>query len=88
MGKRKILKQKKQVLVNGEWVDTRSYRYVPYCDGCIPCVIIRDGKKFGNVRVRTVKITHDAGYKIHKISLDSNGYGYLQLESNDIVQCV
>ena len=88
MGKRKFLKQKKQVFINGEWVDTRSYRYVPYCDGCIPCVIIKGGRPNGTVKLRTRKIDSDSGCKIHKISLDSNGYGYLQLESNDAVQCV
>ena len=88
MGKCKFLKQKKQVQINGEWADTRSYRYVQYCDGSIPCVIIRDGRRNGSVRARRTKIDSNIGYEIHKISLDVNGYGYLQLESNDAVQYV
>ena len=28
----RFLRQKKQVLLNGEWVDTRSFRYFPHCD--------------------------------------------------------
>ena len=92
MGKRKFLKQKKQVFINGEWVDTRSYRYVPYCDGCIPCVIIRDGRPNGTVKLRTRKL--DGSTVVYpgditsgdkKISLDENGNGYIELESDDCI---
>ena len=92
MGKCKFLKQKKQVQINGEWVDTRSYRYTLYCDGSIPCVIITNGIPNGTVRVRTRKI--DGSTVIYPgditsgdktISLDSKGYGYLQLESDDCI---
>ena len=92
MGKRKILKQKKQVLVNGEWVDTRSYRYVPYCDGCIPCVIIRGGRPNGTVKLRTRKLDGstivypgDITSGDKKISLDEDGNGYIELESDDCI---
>ena len=49
MDKCKFLRQKKQVLVNGEWVDTRSYRYIPYCDGGTPCVIVKNSEPNGEV---------------------------------------
>ena len=92
MGKCKFLKQKKQVQINGEWVDTRSYRYILYCDGSIPCVIIRDGIPHGTIKVRTRKIDGstvtypgDITSGDKTISLDSKGYGYLQLESDDCI---
>ena len=88
MGKCKFLKQKKQVQINGEWVDTRSYRYLLYCDGSIPCVIITNGRPYESVRIRTIKLARNEPYKIHKISLDSKGYGYLQLENDDSVMYV
>lgn len=92
MGKRKFLKQKKQVFINGEWVYTRSYRYVPYCDGCIPCVIIRGGRPNGTVKLRTRKL--DGSTVVYpgditsgdkKISLDEDGNGYIELESDDCI---
>lgn len=92
MGKRKFLKQKKQVNINGEWVDTRSYRYVPYCDGCIPCVIIKGGRPNGTVKLRTRKldgstVTYpgDITSGDKKISLDEDGNGYIELESDDCI---
>ena len=92
MGKRKFLKQKKQVFINGEWVYTRSYRYVPYCDGCIPCVIIKGGRPNGTVKLRTRKL--DGSTVVYpgditsgdkKISLDKDGNGYIELESDDCI---
>ena len=92
MGKRKFLKQKKQVFINGEWVYTRSYRYVPYCDGCIPCVIIRGGRPNGTVKLRTRKLDGstivypgDITSGDKKISLDEDGNGYIELESDDCI---
>ena len=38
----KFLRQKKQVKINGEWVDTRSYRYLPYCDVRTPSIVIKN----------------------------------------------
>ena len=45
----KFLRQKKQVQINGEWVDTRSYRYIPYCDGGTPCVIVKNSEPNGRI---------------------------------------
>lgn len=92
MGKRKFLKQKKQVFINGEWVYTRSYRYVPYCDGCIPCVIIKGGRPNGTVKLRTRKLDGstvvypgDITSGDRKISLDEDGNGYIELASDDCI---
>ena len=51
MDKCKFLRQKKQVQINGEWVDTRSYRYIPYCDGGTPCVIVKGGIPNSNIDI-------------------------------------
>lgn len=38
-----FLRQKKQVQINGEWVDTRSYRYIPLRDGGDKSLIVING---------------------------------------------
>ena len=43
MGNCRFLRQKKQVKINGEWVDTRSLRYLPLCDENHSIVSIRGG---------------------------------------------
>ena len=43
MGNCRFLRQKKQVQINGEWVDTRSFRYLPLCDESHSIVSIRGG---------------------------------------------
>lgn len=89
MGNCKFLRQKKQVKINGEWVDTRSYRYRPYCDGGTPGVRVRGSNPNGEV---TVYLSSEENgvltYMGHTIQLDANGNGYLALESNDIVAYV
>ena len=83
MDKCKFLRQKKQVQINGEWVDTRSYRYIPYCDGGTPCVIVKGGKPNGEVFVNLMD--KDDFANMHKtMSLDGDGNGYLELKSDDI----
>ena len=83
----KFLRQKKQVKINGEWVDTRSYRYLPYCDGGTPGVRVRGCEPNGEVVV-FMSANDDVIDTSKTISLDANGNGYLSLESNDIVACV
>ena len=83
----KFLRQKKQVQINGEWVDTRSYRYIPYCDGRTPSVTVRGGKPNGEVIVRLVNDNGVvSGEKI--MSLNADGNGYIELESGDSIACV
>ena len=85
MGDCKFLRQKKQVLVNGEWVDTRSYRYLPYCDGSTPSVIVKGGNPNGYVYVGFGKKGGSDHGKSKTISLDANGNGRINMESNDII---
>ena len=82
MGNCKFIKQKKQVKINGEWVDTRSVRYLPYCDGENPCVIVKDGGPNGSA---TVTLSNS---EEKKLSLDRNGNGYLALGSNDSISTI
>ena len=82
MGNCKFLKQKKQVKINGEWVDTRSVRYLPYCDGENPCIIVKDGGPNGSA---TVTLSNS---EEKKLSLDRNGNGYLALGSNDSISTI
>ena len=85
MGDCKFLRQKKQVKINGEWVDTRSYRYLPYCDGSTPSVIVKGGNPNGYVYVGFGKINGSDHGKSKTISLDANGNGRINMESNDII---
>ena len=88
MGDCKFLRQKKQVKINGEWVDTRSYRYLPYCDGSTPSVIVKGGNPNGYVYVGFGKIGGSDHGKSKTISLDANGNGRINMESNDIINIV
>ena len=88
MGKCRFLKQKKQVLVNGEWVDTRSYKYTINCDGSIPYVSIKNGVPNVNATVMVRKYdsaSTDDEYFYRTTRLDANGNGYIELESDDCI---
>ena len=81
----KFLKQKKQVQINGEWVDTRSYRYIPYCGGGLQGITVRDS--FPDEKL-VVGLGHTIDFNTFRsktIQLDGNGNGYLELESNDVI---
>ena len=83
----KFLRQKKQVQINGEWVDTRSYRYIPYCDGGTPCVIVKNSEPNGKVWIGLMDKDGFAG-TFKTMSLDSDGNGYIELESDDCIAYV
>ena len=83
----KFLRQKKQVQINGEWVDTRSYRYIPYCDGGTPCVIVKNSEPNGKVVIGLMDKDGFAGI-IKTMSLDADGNGYIELESEDCIAFV
>ena len=88
MGKCRFLKQKKQVLVNGEWVDTRSYKYTINCDGSIPYVSIKNGVPNVNATVMVRKYdsaSTDDEYFYRTTRLDATGNGYIELESDDCI---
>ena len=85
MDKCRFLRQKKQVQINGEWVDTMSYRYIPYCGGGLQGITVRDS--FPNEKL-VVGLGHTIDYNTFRsktIQLDDNGNGYLELESNDVI---
>ena len=85
MGDCKFLRQKKQVQINGEWVDSRSYRYLPYCVGVTPTVIVKGGNPNGEVYVGFGKKGGSDHGRYKTISLDANGNGRINMESNDII---
>lgn len=85
MGDCKFLRQKKQVKINGEWVDTRSYRYLPYCDGSTPSVIVKGGNPNGKVIIGFGKKGGSDHGRCKTISLDASGNGRINMESNDII---
>ena len=85
MGDCKFLRQKKQVKINGEWVDTRSYRYLPYCDGSTPSVIVKGGNPNGKVIIGFGKKGGSDHGKYKTISLDASGNGRINMESDDII---
>ena len=79
----KFLKQKKQVQINGEWVDTRSYRYLPYCDGKTPHLYVKGGEENNPV---TIHMYNPGQGDIRKtVYLDKNGELYLELKSDNII---
>ena len=79
----KFLKQKKQVQINGEWVDTRSYRYLPYCDGKTPHLYVKGGEENNPV---TIHMYNPGQGEIRKtVYLDKNGELYLELKSDNII---
>ena len=84
MGKCKFLKQKKQVQINGEWVDTRSYRYILYCDGSIPCVTIKGDPNI-LYHIFYCNINNPYTEYCKEIRLDSSGNGYIEFESDDSI---
>ena len=88
MGDCKFLRQKKQVQINGEWVDTRSYRYLPYCDGSTPSVIVKGGNPNGKVYVSFGKKGGSDHGRSKTISLDASGNGRINMESDDIINDV
>ena len=77
-----FLRQKKQVQINGEWVDTRSYRYLPYCDRGVPSVTIKGGKPNKDVTVYVAKSSPKT------ITLNGNGEGYALLDKNDSIDYI
>lgn len=88
MGDCKFLRQKKQVKINGEWVDTRSYRYLPYCVDVTPSVIAKGGNPNGKVYVSFGKKYGSDHGRSKTISLDASGNGRINMESDDIINDV
>lgn len=79
----KFLKQKKQVQINGEWVDTRSYRYLPYCDGRTPHLYVKGDEE--NMPVEIHMYNPGQGEIRKTVYLDKNCELYLELTSENII---
>ena len=72
MDKCNFLRQKKQVNINGEWVDTRSYRYIPLRDaGDKSLIVINGGEPNDKYLLRTYYA--DRKRWEYLISTDNNG---------------
>ena len=85
-----FLRQKKQVLVNGEWVDTRSFRYFPHCDDENAYVNIVNGRPGLHIEVRFVKIQDlntFTGYnwKTKKADLNNKGEAYIEMGKDECI---
>ena len=79
MDKCKFLRQKKQVQINGEWVDTRSYRYILYCDGGTQCMIFKGGTP--NEYIEIEQAFPPGSPAVQGFRLDNNGNQYLEIPS-------
>ena len=84
MDKCNFLRQKKQVNINGEWVDTRSYRYIPLRDaGDKSLIVINGGEPNDKYIVRTYYA--DRKRWEYLISTDNNGNKIYDVKDHEIV---
>lgn len=84
MDKCNFLRQKKQVQINGEWVDTRSYRYIPLRDGGDKSlIVINGGGPNDGYIVRTYYGDMDRWEYL--ISTDNNGNKISDFKDHEIV---
>ena len=84
MDKCNFLRQKKQVQINGEWVDTRSYRYIPLRDGGDKSlIVINGGEPNDNYLIRS----HYGNNRRleYLISTDNNGNKIFDARGDKIV---
>ena len=84
MDKCNFLRQKKQVNINGEWVDTRSYRYIPLRDAGDKSLIVING---GGPNDKYIVRTYYADRKRweYLISTDNNGNNISDFKDHEIV---
>ena len=84
MDKCNFLRQKKQVNINGEWVDTRSYRYIPLRDaGDKSLIVINGGEPNGEYILRTYYA--DRKRWEYLITTDNNGNTIFNRKDHEIV---
>ena len=84
MDKCNFLRQKKQVNINGEWVDTRSYRYIPLRDASDKSLIVING---GGPNDDYILRTYYADRKRweYLITTDNNGNTIFNCKDHEIV---
>ena len=85
-----FLRQKRQVLVNGEWVDTMSFRYFPHCDDENAYVNIVNGRPGLHIDVRFIKIQDlntFTGYnwETKKAVLNNKGAAYIEMGKDECI---
>ena len=85
-----FLRQKRQVLVNGEWVDTRSFRYFPHCDDENAYVNIVNGRPGLDIDVRFVKIQDlntftGFNWETKKAVLNNKGEAYIEMGKDECI---
>ena len=84
MDKCNFLRQKKQVNINGEWVDTRSYRYIPLRDaGDKSLIVINGGEPNEDYLLRTYYA--DRKRWEYLITTDNNGNTIYNRKDHEIV---
>ena len=84
MDKCNFLRQKKQVNINGEWVDTRSYRYIPLRDaGDKSLIVINGGEPNDDYLLRTYYA--DRKRWEYLITTDNNGNKIYDAKDHEIV---
>ena len=84
MDKCNFLRQKKQVNINGEWVDTRSYRYIPLRDaGDKSLIVINGGEPNDDYLLRTYYA--DRKRWEYLITTDNNGNTIFNCKNHEIV---
>ena len=86
----RFLRQKKQVLLNGEWVDTRSFRYFPHCDDENAYVNIVNGRIGMTIKVWFVKIQDldtFTGYNWNEktAELNNKGEAYIEMGKDECI---
>ena len=79
MGNCRFIRQKKQVKINGEWVDTRSYRYLPYCE------VLKKGITFKRPPRAEAKIFFKGDEKGQSIYLDGTDK-HIEIENGKILE--
>lgn len=92
-----FLRQKRQVLVNGEWVDTRSFRYLPHYDydDKNAYVSITGGHQGDEIQIGFVALKHANDLLGHNpydyvktMTLYSDGSGYIEVGSDECITMI
>lgn len=86
----RFLRQKKQVLLNGEWVDTRSLRYFPHCDDENAYVNIVNGRIGMTIKVWFVKIQDldtftSYNWNEKTAELNNKGEAYIEMGKDECI---
>ena len=86
----RFLRQKKQVLLNGEWVDTRSFRYFQHCDDENAYVSIVNGRIGMTIKVLFDKIQDLDTFTSYNLNektaeLNNKGEAYIEMGKDECI---